>query len=267
MAKTRKKTTSNSANRWTELEKRIVPVDELPNFLKIGIYGRSGTGKTTLLGTAPKPLLVLDIREEGTKSIRKVPESKVFRVKGWDDIEDIYWYLESNPGKYKSVGIDGVTTLQDMAKIKVAGPKVGTIVSRRVWADAADLMKPWILTYRDLPMNVFFIAQDRITEGEDLDDEESLSPEIGPYVMPSVAKILNGAVDIMGNTFIREVQKKVKSKSGKIKTEDVTEYCLRVGPHSRYVTKFRVDISEGIKVLPPPVIVNPTFDKLREYVK
>ncbi len=116
-------------------------------------------------------------------------------------------------------------------------------------------------------MNVCFIAHDRISGGEDLDDEEALSPEVGPYIMPSVAKVLNGAVDIIGNTFIREVQKKVKNpKTGKIKTKDIPEYCLRVGPHSRYITKFRVDISEGQSSLPPAVIVNPTFDKLKEYV-
>lgn len=254
--------TSKSPQTELGIEDRIVNVADIPTELKLLLYGRSGTGKTHILGTFPKPLLVLDIRDKGTVTIRNRPDTKVFSVKCWQDFEDIYWYLISNPDKFRSVGCDTITQLQDMA-IKAVTKDSQGLISRRAWGEAAGLLKTWTLNYRDLPMNVCFTAQDRDNSSEDFDDDGTLIPEVGPYVMPSVAKILNAAFGLIGNTFIREVDKSIKI-GGKTKTKTVAEFCLRIGPHARYTTKFRRDPSvEGPAV--PSIIVDPTYDKLLKY--
>lgn len=256
-------------NRFRDFENSLVNVADIEDFLKFLVYGRSGTGKTTILGSLPKPLLYLDVKDKGTKSIKNTEGIVVKQIKNWEDFETAYWYLKSHSDKYKSVVIDTVTQLQDVCLKKVKRVKgseddegLVSKTSRQAFGEASEMMKTWIINYRDLPMVVGFAAQDRLkASDEESDDMDVLIPEVGPYVMPSIAKILNAAVDIIGQAFVREVEKKVKNKeTGKIKTISTVEYCLRVGPHPIFTTKFRRDPS--IKGEIPNIIVNATCGKL-----
>lgn len=270
--KKRSKTKSikHTTDPFDETEGKIIPVADIPLNLKVLVYGRSGTGKTHFAGTAPTPVLVLDIKEKGTDTIRNREGVFVLPIETWQDFEEAFWYLDSNRGTEKFQGgtivIETVTQLQDLALEQVTGGTDG-MISRRAWGEAAGLMKTWIMLYRDLPYNVIFVAQDRQTESEeDLEDADGMIlPEVGPYVMPSVAKALNAAVGTIGQTFIRERLQKVKSKENPeaIKTRRVVEYCMRTGPHARYLTKLRVD--PDVKI--PDVLVDPSFNKLLELTK
>lgn len=243
-----------------DIESRITPVGEAEDHQKWLVYGRSGTGKTTLLATAPKPILLLDPGEKGTKSIKKRQGIDRLSLDQWDDFEQAYWYLEGKGSeKYKTVAVDTVTKLQDLAMSKV-NPDGGQMAKNK-WGEVSSLLKSWIILYRDLPMNVIFTAQDRERDSEDIEDEGTILPEVGPWTMPSVAKTLNAAVDVIGNTFIREREVIVKDAKGGTKAKTIAEFCLRIGPHARYVTKFRVD-REGTEIVVPPFIISPTFDKL-----
>lgn len=269
MIKTKTKTKtkvkpSSSSNKPKGIESRITPVADIPVELNILLYGRSGTGKTTLIGSAPKPLLILDIREKGTTSIRNIKDTFVLTLHSWKDFEEAYWFLNSEEGqKFKTIAVDTVTQLQEFALEEIRGSSKG-LVSRKTWGEASGLLKSWIMLFRDLPMNVIFTAQDRQTKGGDEDDEDldsAIAPEVGPYVMPSVAKIMNAAVDIIGNTFIREnVTTKKDPATRKTIENKKIEYCLRIGPHPVYVTKFRTPTGGGDKI--PAVLVNPTFKEL-----
>lgn len=242
------------------IEDRIKPVEEIDDYLKSLFYGRSGTGKTTIAGTFPTPHLLLDVRDKGTKSIKKVPGIKVFQVESWNDFEEIYWYLYNNPTKYKTVTIDTVTQLQDLCLQKVKNSTEASKTSRQAWGEVGELMKAWIIRYRDLPLHVNFLAQPR-TDTEDNDSEE-LVPEMGAGVSPATQKILHAAVDIIGYTFIRETEKKIKTKEGKTKITNIEEYCLRLGPHPIMATKFRKD--KNLKTPVPSVMVNANFEELYE---
>ena len=249
------------------IESHIQAVGDITEYFNALFYGRSGTGKTTILGSAPKPLLVLDIKEKGVKSIRRQEGAFVVPIETWSDFEEIYWYLKRNPEAYKTVGIDTTSMLQKLAVLEVTKGKGA--ISQRGWGNIATLMQTWIVNFRDLPMHTIFTAQERISRGndenelEEVDSEESdmILPEIGPAVIPSVAGALNAAVDIIGQTFIRDHIIPAKKEGGKAR--HLTEYCLRIGPHAQYVTKFRRDQS-GLDVvdLTPKVLANPTFDQL-----
>src|SRR5690606_4205793 len=100
------------------------------------------------------------------------------------------------------------------------------------WGDVASWLKIWITNYRDLPMQVVFLAQDRVFNGEDEDNGEGeIHPEVGPRLSPSVNSHLCAAVSIIGNTFIRSRVVK-REINGKKKEKEVIEYCLRIGPSS-----------------------------------
>lgn len=238
----------------------IMDVKDVPDYSSTLLYGESGTGKTALSGTWPKPMLVIDISEKGTRTLRKTPGVQVIRITDWDQLEKIYWYLHDNPKKYKTVSLDQVSQLQNIAIAKVRADrnmKDSDPMSQRLWGQASGLLKTWLYNFRELQgldMNVIFIAHARTNGGGEEADDNQIDPSVGAGLMPSVASFLNGAVSTIGNTFIRE--RFIKEGKEKIRKVD---YCLRIGPHAYYRTKIRRP-PDGEQL--PDIVVNPTFDKL-----
>jgi hypothetical protein len=243
---------------------RIVPVADIPDYSSTLLYGEGGTGKTALSGTWPKKMLIIDIIEKGTKTLKKAPGVDVFRVKTWEDLESIYWWLYDGKGKgkYKTISLDQISQMQDMAIEKVRSDKnmkKGDKTSYKFWGDVSGLMKEWLQNFRNLQehdMHVVFIAHQRTFGGEGEDEDNQIEPSVGARLMPSVSSFLNGAVSIIGHTFIRE-RYIGKGKDRKRKVD----YCLRVGPHSVYRSKIRRPPDAGLL---PDIIVSPTFEKLEK---
>ena len=224
-----------------EILKRAVPVHEVDEFVTCLIYGRSGSGKTTLAASFPKKILVLDIKDRGTDSIRDVQGIDVMNIENWTDFEAIYWALSKGDHEYKTVVLDTISGLQELAIKEVKGREhveVESAMSQRLWGTTSMMMQQWIYAYRDLPLNVVFISQERSKRGTDDENyDDQLDPEVGPAVMPSVSKVLCAAVKIIGNTYIRQITKPSQKIPGQLIIQ--TTYMLRVGPHPYYITKVR----------------------------
>lgn len=239
------------------------------------VYGRSGSGKTTFAATAPKPMLYIDVRDEGTDSISDVDGIDVFEVEAFEDFEEAYWWLKKNPKKYKSIVIDTVSQLQTMVVQEVAakkkkevsreGPQWGDL-TKRDWGTIASIMKEWLGNYRDLTKlgpQVIFIAQDRTFNFDEEEvEDETLTPEVGPALSPSIARSLNASVSVIGNTFIRE-REIIKEVNGKKKKRNVVEYCLGLGPSSVYIRKVR----KPRDIEAPEAIVNPEWEDVLDIIK
>lgn len=238
------------------LEKRIMDVDDLPTTITALIYGEIGIGKTTLLSTFPKPI-VLDCREKGTSSIRHTG-AKVVRIRSWDELVEYYWYLKLANHPYKTVGIDSATQAADLAMTKVLemDEYAGLPVTKH-WGQMTQLVKPQFLDFRDLSdkMNIVFNCQLRRQDEEDMNNKMPFS--LIPALSPSVSKSIGGAVDVVGYLHIKE--RKVKVPGSK-KTKTVTERLLRVKPHPDILAKIRVP--RGVEA--PTIIKDPTYQKLYE---
>ena len=233
---------------------RITSVKALPKVLSMLVYGRSGTGKTTFAGSFPTPALLIDIQEKGTDSIANLDGIDVISIDKWSELEEVFWYLKKEK-KYKSVILDQVSSMQDIAMQHAMVEEGKEVMSQRLWGVVSGLMKTWLLNYRDLVdegINVLFIAHDRASKGESGEDDDTIDPQVGARLMPSVAGTLNGAVKVIGNTFVREVFLEDRSRQ--------VEYCMRLGPHAYYTTKMRNPLGTST----PESISNPTYNRIME---
>lgn len=218
-----------------EIESRIVSIHDADPYLKMLVYGRNKQGKTRFAATAPAPLLI-DVNEKGSKSGRDVgPDAKVFPVAAWEDLTHVMWYLRKGNHEYESVIIDTITNMQHLCMRHVLGEaedrdpnRPPSMPDRRAWGQLSELMKPLIYDFRNLPMHVIFIAQER-----NIDDEETGTTERVPDLSPGVRGVAMGAVDIIGRIYQKEVRTVDKKKK---KTKSDWEARMLVGPHDEYGT-------------------------------
>lgn len=243
----------------TSILDKIKPVSELETNLVMLVYGRSGTGKTHFGSTFPRPALFIDTNERGTETIANEDDIDVVRVTDWAELDELLWALRDGMD-YESIVLDQITNLQDLGMYEVLRKQRkgrDETFSQRNWGQLSGMLKQYITDFRDLSdkYNLLMIAHERIDEPGDEEDEH-IEPNIGARVMPSVGTFLDGAVDAIGCTFIKE----------RWETEDREEvrhvdYCMRIGPHAFYSTKIRRPVSAGPI---PELIVNPTYQKIKD---
>lgn len=226
-------------------------------------WGRPGTGKTTLAASFPKPVLVLDVQERGTRSIRNVPDAKKIKIQDFPQFEEVYDYLDLHRKKYQTVVMDTVTAAQRLALEHILEVERGEDMSQRKWGKVGGLLIETIQRFRTLAesgINVIFIAHDRTSHSDyDEGDSSLIDPQVGAMVMPSVASYLNGAVDVIGQCYIREKKIMVKGQRKSNVAKRVVEYAVRVGPHPYYNSKIRRPRMEaGL----PQFVSDPTYEKL-----
>jgi phage nucleotide-binding protein len=234
---------------------------ESEDFVKALIYGANGTGKTTVAGTFPGPRLILDLNERGTKALVGTKESKKRFVDTFDLFQMSYWYLKTGNHPFKTVVLDNVTTLQELAMKFVMGKesvfdstKDMDMPTKRDWGGLSQLMKRWLVDFRNLPMNVVFIAQEKREEEEDIDlsiADDDKDPTVFPMISKSARSILGGAVDLIGYTY------KVVSKTdeGVVKKK----FGMRL-VSDKHVTKIRTPIGAAY----PTAILNPNYTTLKK---
>lgn len=229
--------------------KRIRPVDEISPHAKVLVYGRNKNGKTKFAATAPK-VLIIDIDEEGTRSAVG-SGAQVVEVSTFDEVAHVYWYLKAGNHGYKSVAIDTITALQNAALRKVLGEaedrdptREPSTPDRRTWGRANQLVKGLLLDFRNLPMNVVFLAQERV-----INDEESDEAALHTVDLPAGSRaVALGCVGIIGRIYLREA--KVKGKKN-----PQWEARMLVGSHEEYDTGNRVSTL-------PRIIRNPNMKNI-----
>jgi phage nucleotide-binding protein len=138
------------------------------------IYGKSGVGKTQLAGSADavpsmRKVLVMDV-EGGTLTLgHSYPDVDVVRVKNWDEIADLYDFLEAGNHEYRTVIIDSLTEAQKfnmsavMAKRILEREEKGEVQDpdvpdMRAWGKNIEQIRKFVRAFRDLEMNTIFTA-------------------------------------------------------------------------------------------------------------
>jgi hypothetical protein len=242
------------------IEDRIRPVGDIESHIAVLCYGNQKTGKTVFACTFPKPLLLIDIQEEGTDSVVDVEGVDVFKLTESSELEDLYWYLAKGT-KYKSVVLDQLTGLQQMVirELKATkNQKPDDVFSQRSYGQLGGWMLEWLMNYRELlkkGYHVCYLSHEKRIEPQQEDDDR-LTPEASAALTGSITNFICGAVSVIGNQYKRETYDK--------KTKETTyEYCMRLSS-GFYRCGIRRPVSAGPV---PEYIVDPTFDKIMRLSK
>lgn len=250
---------------------------ELPSSgITIAIYGKSGTGKTTLWSSFPKPALAAIASGAGeTRSIHQVKGIDAVDLESEEELLELIEH-QAKTQKYKTFILDHASGYQDLVLKKILEvDEVPTQLgwgsaSQQQWGELALRMKSnfrAMLALAPAGCNVVIVAQEREfnTDGE---SSGVLTPYVNCALTPSVTGWLGPAVDYLVETFLRMgvTEKEVTVGGKKVKMKQETgkvEFCLRTAPHPVYATKFR--LPKGTHL--PDVIVDPDYAKILKLIE
>lgn len=237
----RRRQGSSKTSGITKFEKGIVPVSEADLYVKALIYGRNGKEKTRTAANSGLKTLIIDVNEEGTRSIASYPNCEVRRIKRFEEFVWGYWFLKEGNHDFEVVLIDTLTQVQKICMRTVLNlaedrdpNRAPNAPERRQWLQMTETLRPFIYDFRNLPMHVVFICQERVDKGNDDDEDSEIRARIVPDLSPGLRGDAMSAVGIMGRMYKRPV------RTGKGKKEKIRwETRMLVGDHEDYETKDR----------------------------
>jgi len=223
-----------------EVRDDIVPLSKSSPYVRALLYGRNGKGKTRAAANAPKPL-VLDVNEEGTQSITGY-DGDYYPIKRWEQFIWAYWYLRTGKHGYETAVIDTMSQVQKLAMRSVLNEaedrdpnRPPNFPTQREWGQMTELVRPWIFAYRNLPMHIIFVCQERVDRPRDEGEETGeIRPHVVPDLSPGLRADVMSAVGIIGRCYRRGR----RVGRGKKETIEWETRCL-VGDHEDYETKDR----------------------------
>lgn len=147
--------------------------------IKCVIYGRSGTGKTYSLASAPAPFILS--AEKGLLSLRKLSVAYT-EINTYKELTDAYmWVMQSSEAKkFQTYALD---SMSEIAEVVLAEELRKTKDPRKAYGEMQQQMYNLIRNFRDLKgKNVVFIAKQMLIEEGQLPVIQRASP-----IMPSKA--------------------------------------------------------------------------------
>ena len=206
--------------------------------LKMLVYGKPGTGKTTFAAKSDK-VLIADVESGTTMLGLHGIECDIVHLTSWADINELYEVAKS--GKYATIVIDPVGELLDklLEHLKLSGHAQagGEVLSIQGWGIAKTKFRKAMRNFRDLPCNVIFVAHTAEHKGDD-------TMTVRPKLAASLDEDLCAMVDVVGYLHVT-------------KTKEGYEREMFIEPTDKYYAKDRFGLIEGGK------IASPTFDVVR----
>lgn len=125
------------------------------------IYGESGSGKTRLACGFPKPLIV--DADRGLASVDWAIDSVT--ISTWDEIADVFMYLNDGNHDYESVILDSLNEMQKLGNDNVVKkfPKIRRSYENQMsvsdWGKSLADLDRMLRFFKTLPMHNIWIAQ------------------------------------------------------------------------------------------------------------
>jgi len=219
------------------------------SFINVLCYGEAGVGKTKLIGTAPRPLILN--AEGGLLSLRGAKITSI-TIKTRKDIDDVYdWLSLSKEAKiFKTICID---SLSEVAEVLLSSELKETKDPRKAYGVMASEMAVMIRGFRDLPFHTYFTAKTK-----KIVDEESGAISYIPAVPGQ--SLLNSLPYFFDEVLMLDV---AKTKAG------VTYRYLKTVADHQYIAKDRsgrldpkepADLTKLFKKI-SPILAKPVVKK------
>lgn len=221
------------------------------------IYGKSGSGKTAISSTFPKPMLYLRVGDDGSNTIAKVDGIKAIPVSDGDSLKNYLKELTSMKKlPFKSVVIDTFSMITNVwieTNVTLKKKKM----TQQMWGDLKQETEETIKLAHLLSQRCAVI----LTCHETTDSIEGMEEEILPDVRASVTKGARTYLEGMANYGIHTTKiSKERSVDGEVKEE--IKFAIHLGANPYYWTKAQIDPS--IKL--PKLMINPTYRKIMKLI-
>lgn len=121
--------------------------------VNILVYGGAGTGKTFLVRTLPRPVILS--AEGGLLSLAGA-DIQYIEVTTMQELDEAYGMLRDNPGEYDSLAVD---SLSEIAEIMLANEKLQEKDPRKAYATVQDSMCALVRDLRDnFPGKIIYVT-------------------------------------------------------------------------------------------------------------
>ena len=123
--------------------------------VKLLVYGQAGAGKTTLIKTLPKPIVLS--AEAGLLSIQDA-DIPYIEVNSIETIREAYTWLQSDEGKqFETIALDSIS---EIAEVILNSEKKTAKDPRQAYGAMQEQMADLIRAFRDIPdRNVYMSAK------------------------------------------------------------------------------------------------------------
>lgn len=282
VTKVKKRTTPDEEDGRSGILGRLKAVEfDEDTGIKLCLYGRPATGKTSLWSTFPRPIVTAvcsggnapgELRSLGMEARKGVQAAPLKEAR---DLLDLVAYVEEEG--IKTFVIDHLTGVEDLILKELLGldeiPRQRSwgLATRETYGQRAVMCKDLAFRILSLKCNVVLVCQEKVFEVEGAGD--TIKPSVGPALGGSFGEWLFPACDYTVQTFKARKTKKVREKKQTKKGIQVIEkevetdgidYCVRTGPDVTYLTKFRVPIGTP---LPDRLIVTNRTDTYERMMK
>ena len=221
------------------------------------VYGKSGSGKTEVIGSFPKPILYLQIGDDGSNTIAKVHGIKAIRIATVAELKTALIEARLDT-QYKTIAVDTFSLIvnewQD-ANVIQKNKKMTMQAWGELKTDSEEIIKL-----------AHILAEFKIvalTCHEVGDTIEGFEDEITPDIRPSVSKGARTYLEGMANFGIHTtmIQKDKTQPDGS--TLPTIYYAAHLASNPYYWTKTQK--SKKIKL--PNIMTNPTYAKIMKLME
>lgn len=233
----------------------VKDISELGQRKLVVLWGKSNTGKTEFGSTWPKPMLYIQVGDDGSNTIRNKQEISGMRADTIDRCKGVLKELVKEKGAgYSTVFVDTFSMLTNVWIDENAVQKKKKM-TQQMWGDLKTETEEIIRLAYKLALHTWVI----LSCHEAMDTVEGMEDEILPDARPSTTKGARTYLEGMANYGFHTTRlKKEMIEDGVEKT--LVKYAAHIGPNPYYWTKLQTP--KDVKV--PAVMVNPTFTKLKK---